>query len=92
MLLVTQLPLRNAMVRQLLLGVSVSGSLPCQWVTKKEIGIVKNIFDLIQNKIEKARSEFEMRISPGLDRTKIFNAAFVNVLIKRAYKYMEARR
>lgn len=46
-----------------------------------------NIFELLNDNIEESRMEFEKRISPDLDRTKIFNSALVNVLIKRAYKY-----
>jgi serine/threonine protein phosphatase 1 len=46
-----------------------------------------NIFELLHDQIEEARMEFELRVSSHLDRTKIFNSAIVNVLIKRAYKH-----
>ena len=46
-----------------------------------------NIFELLDDKIKEARFEFEKRVSPDLDRSRIFNSALVNVLIKRAYKF-----
>ncbi len=46
-----------------------------------------NIFDLLDDKIQEARIEFDKAVSPDLDRTRIFESALVNVLIKRAYKY-----
>ena len=51
-----------------------------------------NIFDLLHDKIEEARLEFDKLVSPDLDRTKLFNSALVNILIKRAYKYKEVKR
>ena len=45
-----------------------------------------NIFDLMAEQLEEGRQHFNSRISPDLAKSKIYDMAVVDVLIKRSGK------
>ena len=49
------------------------------------------IFELLHDQIEEARTEFNMRVTPELAASKLFDYALVDVLVKRAYKHRAAK-
>lgn len=49
-----------------------------------------NIFDLLHDHIEEARTEFNKRVIPEFAASKMIDIAIVDVLIKRAFKYKQA--
>jgi hypothetical protein len=49
-----------------------------------------NIFDLLHDHIEEARTEFNKRVIPEFAASKMMDTAVVDILIKRAYNYTKS--